>query len=202
VFIDELDAVGATPGKDISGEKDQPLNQLLVEMDSFSSADNIVVIAASNLLDPALLRPRALRPTDLRLAARPHRAPGGLPARALPRQAARRGRLELIARQTSGLTGADLANICNEAAIFAGRSRRDVILAQDFDAVLERGVAGMQSRRVIADEEKQVIASHEAGHDLSSEFLPVVERVHKISIVPRGARARLHAQLPEEDRYL
>jgi len=177
VFIDELDAVGATRGKNISGEKDQTLNQLLVEMDGFSSADNIVVISASNLLDKldsALLRPGRF---DRRI-------------------------FELIARQTSGLTGADLANICNQAAIFAGRNRRDVILAQDFDPALERVVAGMQSRRVIADEEKRVIAYHEAGHALCSELLPSVERVHKIAIVPRGRALGYTLNLPDEDRYL
>ncbi len=166
IFIDELDAVGATRGKDISGEKDQTLNQLLVEMDGFESADNIVVVAASNLLDkldPALLRPGRfdrqifVSPPDLagrqdilRVHSR-DKPLGGVD-------------LEMVARQTSGLAGADLANICNEAAIFAGRSLRDVVLMQDFEAALERVVAGMQSRRVINDHEKRVIAYHEAGH--------------------------------------
>jgi cell division protease FtsH len=94
--------------------------------------------------------------------------------------------LEMVARQTSGLAGADLANICKEAAIFAGRALRDMILMHDFQAALERVVAGMQSRRVINDHGKRVIAYHEAGHALCSELLPSVERVHKISIVPRG----------------
>ncbi len=204
IFIDELDAVGATRGKDISGEKDQTLNQLLVEMDGFSSADNIVVIAASNLLDkldPALLRPGRfdrqifVSPPDLngrQEILRVHSADkplGGVD-------------LEMIARQTSGLAGADLANICNEAAIFAGRSMRDVILMRDFEAALERVVAGMQSRRVINDHEKRVIAYHEAGHALCSELLPSVERVHKISIAPRGRALGYTLNLPEEDRYL
>jgi cell division protease FtsH len=202
IFIDELDAVGATRGKDISGEKDQTLNQLLVEMDGFASADVIVVIAASNLLeklDPALLgrfdRQIFVSPPDLtgrkdilRVHSR-DKPLGGVD-------------VELIARQTSGLTGADLANICNEAAIFAGRSRRDTILMSDFEAALERVVAGMQARRVINDHEKRVIAYHEAGHALCSELLPHVERVHKISIVPRGRALGYTLNLPEEDRYL
>ena len=110
--------------------------------------------------------------------------------------------LELMARQTSGLTGADLANICNEAAIFAGRKRRDVVLMEDFEAALERVVAGMQSRRVINDHEKRVVAYHEAGHALCSELLPSVEKVHRISIIPRGQALGYTLNLPEEDRYL
>ena len=89
--------------------------------------------------------------------------------------------LELIARQTSGLTGADLANICNEAAIFAGRDHRDHVVTRDFESALERVVAGMQSRRVITDHEKRVVAYHEAGHALCSELLPSVAKVHRIS---------------------
>ena len=107
-----------------------------------------------------------------------------------------------MARQTSGLTGADLANICNEAAIFAGRERRDSIQTADFQAALERVVAGMQSRRVITDHEKRVVAYHEAGHALCSELLPSVEKVHRISIVPRGQALGYTLNLPEEDRYL
>ena len=110
--------------------------------------------------------------------------------------------LELIARQTSGLTGADLANICNEAAIFAGREQRDFIMTKDFQAALERVIAGMQSRRVITEHEKKVVAYHEAGHALCSELLPSVEKVHRISIVPRGKALGYTLNLPEEDRYL
>ena len=131
IFIDELDAVGATRGNDISGEKDQTLNQLLVEMDGFAARDELVVIAASNLLDkldPALLRPGRfdrqifVSPPDLKGRERD-------PRRAHAQQAARTNvDLDMVARQTSGLTGADLANICNEAAIFAGRERRDELI--------------------------------------------------------------------------
>jgi cell division protease FtsH len=204
IFIDELDAVGATRGKDISGEKDQTLNQLLVEMDGFAGRDDLVVIAASNLLDKldqALLRPGRfdrqifVSPPDLRgreAILRVH-------VRAKPLHGVD---LELVARQTSGLTGADLANICNEAAIFAGRERRDVILPADFESALERVVAGMQSRRVLTDHEKRVVAYHEAGHALCSELLPSVEKVHKVSIVPRGRALGYTLNLPDEDRYL
>jgi cell division protease FtsH len=205
VFIDELDAVGATRGKDISGEKDQTLNQLLVELDGFGDRDEIVVIAASNLLeklDPALLRPGRfdrqifVTPPDLK----GRRAILGVHTRNKP--LAEGIDLELVARQTSGLTGADLANICNEAAIFAGRDHRETILTRDFQAALERVIAGMQSRRVITPHEKRVVAYHEAGHALCSELLPSVEKVHRVSIVPRGRALGYTLNLPEEDRYL
>ena len=204
VFIDELDAVGATRGYQFSGEKDQTLNQLLVELDGFQEREDIVVIGASNLLeklDPALLRPGRfdrqifVPPPDLKgreaiLAVHTR----GKPLRGVD--------LELIARQTSGLTGAELANICNEAAIFAGRRGRDVIEMEDFEAALERVVAGMESRRVMTDHEKRLVAYHEAGHALLSELLPGVDKVHKISIVPRGRALGYTLNLPEEDRYL
>jgi len=204
IFIDELDAVGATRGKDISGEKDQTLNQLLVEMDGFASADNIVVVAASNLLDkldPALLRPGRF---DRQIFVSPPDLPGRHDILRVHSRDKPLGGvdLEMVARQTSGLAGADLANICNEAAISAGRALRDVVLMQDFENALERVVAGMQSRRVINDHEKRVIAYHEAGHALCSELLPSVERAHKISIVPRGRALGYTLNLPEEDRYL
>jgi cell division protease FtsH len=205
VFIDELDAVGATRGKDISGEKDQTLNQLLVELDGFGSADNVVVIAASNLLeklDPALLRPgrfdRQILVTAPDLKGR--RAILDVHTQGKPLEPGID--LELIARQTSNLTGADLANICNEAAIFAGRDHRETIRTKDFQAALERVIAGMQSRRVITEHEKRVVAYHEAGHALCSELLPSVEKVHRISIIPRGRALGYTLNLPEEDRYL
>ena len=204
IFIDELDAVGATRGNDVSGEKDQTLNQLLVEMDGFANSDNVVVIAASNLLeklDPALLRPGRF---DRQIFVAPPDLVGRVEilkvhSRKMPLQNVN---LDTVARQTSGLTGAELANICNEAAIFAGRSHREVVLMSDFEGALERVVAGMQSRKVINDHEKRVVAYHEAGHALCSELLPSVEQVHKISIVPRGGALGYTLNLPEEDRYL
>jgi cell division protease FtsH len=205
VFIDELDAVGTKRGNDVSGEKDQTLNQLLVELDGFEGDDSVVVIAASNLLDkldPALLRPGRF---DRQIFV----SPPDLKGRKAILRVHTKGKpvvadcdFELIARQTSGLTGADLANICNEAAIFAGRDRRTSIETGDFQAALERVVAGMQSRRVITDHEKRVVAYHEAGHALCSELLPSVEKVHRISIIPRGKALGYALSLPEEDRYL
>ena len=205
VFIDELDAVGATRGNDISGEKDQTLNQLLVELDGFGEADNVVVIAASNLLeklDPALLRPGRF---DRQILVTPPDLKGRrsiLVVHTRGKPLADDVDMEAVARQTSGMTGADLANICNEAAIFAGRDHRDRLVTKDFQAALERVVAGMQSRRVITEHEKQVVAYHEAGHALCSELLASVEKVHRISIIPRGKALGYTLNLPEEDRYL
>jgi cell division protease FtsH len=205
IFIDELDAVGAHRGSDISGERDQTLNQLLVEMDGFDSRDNVIVMAASNMLeklDKALLRPGRfdrqvfVPPPDMRGRERIL----GVHTRSKP--LAQDVNMERVARHTAGLTGADLANLCNEAAILAGRSRRDFITQADFDNAFERVVAGLQSRKVITDHEKRVVAWHEAGHALVSELLPSVDKVQKVSIVPRGKALGYTLNLPQEDRYL
>ena len=205
VFIDELDAVGGHRGFDVSGERDQTLNQLLVEMDGFTARKEVVVIAASNLLeklDPALLRPGRF---DRQIFVSPPDVQGReriLADHSRNKPLAGDVNLGLLARQTSGLTGADLANICNEAAIFAARRRVDLLHMRDFDAALERVVAGVQSRKTMTDHEKRVVAYHEAGHALCSELLPSVDRVHRISIVPRGRALGYTLNLPEEDRYL
>ncbi len=205
VFIDELDAVGGHRGMDISGERDQTLNQLLVEMDGFTGRDDVVVIAASNLLeklDQALLRPGRF---DRQIFVSPPDVGGReriLRVHSRNKPLGADVDLKLLARQTAGLTGADLANICNEAAIFA--ARRDVrsVDMTDFDAALERVIAGMQSRRTLTDREKRIVAYHEGGHALCGELLPSVDRVHRISIVPRGRALGYTLNLPEEDRYL
>jgi cell division protease FtsH len=205
VFIDELDAVGGHRGMDISGERDQTLNQLLVEMDGFTGRDDVVVIAASNLLDkldPALLRPGRF---DRQIFVSPPDVSGReriLTVHSRNKPLATDVDIKLLARQTAGLTGADLANICNEAAIFAARRGANLVEMIDFDASLERVVAGMQSRRALTDHEKRVVAYHEAGHALCGELLPSVDRVHRISIVPRGRALGYTLNLPEEDRYL
>jgi cell division protease FtsH len=204
IFIDELDAVGGRRGMDISGEKDQTLNQLLVEMDGFATSGRVVVIAASNLLeklDTALLRPGRF---DRQVFVAPPDVKGrqgvlAVHTRDKPLQDVD---LALVAQQTSGLTGADLANICNEAAIFATRRGAPSITIADFDSALERVIAGVQSRRVLNDHEKRVVAFHEAGHALCGELLPSVDRVHRISIVPRGRALGYTLNLPAEDRYL
>jgi cell division protease FtsH len=205
IFIDELDAVGGRRGSDVSGEKDQTLNQLLVEMDGFGTSDDVVVIAASNLLeklDPALLRPGRfdrqifVAPPDVKGRA------GILEVHTRDKPLADGVDLGLVAKQTSGLTGADLQNICNEAAIRAARRGAGEITRADFDAGLERVMAGMQSRRKLNDHERRVVAFHEAGHALVGELLDSVDPVHKISIVPRGRALGYTLNLPDEDRYL
>ncbi|MGA2452053.1 MAG: AAA family ATPase [Solirubrobacteraceae bacterium] len=204
IFIDELDAVGGRRGMDISGEKDQTLNQLLVEMDGFSSSGRVVVIAASNLLDkldPALLRPGRF---DRQVFVVPPDVKGRLGILQVHTRDKPLENLDLgaVAQQTSGLTGADLANICNEAAIFATRRGATKIALKDFDSAIERVIAGVQSKRVLGEHEKKVVAFHEAGHALCGELLPSVDRVHRISIVPRGRALGYTLNLPAEDRYL
>jgi cell division protease FtsH len=177
IFIDEIDAVGGQRGADQNSEREQTLNQLLVEMDGFSSTGDLVVIAASNLLDkldPALLRPGRF---DRQVFVSPPDVAGreailGVHCRDKPLGAD--VDLALIARQTSG----------------------------DFDAAVERVVAGMQSRRALNEHERRVVAWHEAGHALCAELLPGAVRAHKISIVPRGKALGYTLNLPEEDRYL
>ncbi|MBJ7328506.1 MAG: AAA family ATPase [Solirubrobacteraceae bacterium] len=205
IFIDELDAVGGKRGNGSeNSEREQTLNQLLVEMDGFAATEDVVVMAASNLLDkldPALLRPGRfdrqvfVSPPDVAGRAeilRVHTT--GKPIHEVD--------LQTIAAQTSGLTGADLANLCNEAAIFCARRDGVAITQADFDLALERVIAGVQSKRVLQPSEKSVVAYHEAGHALCGEMLPSVDKVHKVSIVPRGKALGFVLNLPEEDRYL
>src|SRR5690349_483123 len=175
IFIDELDAVGAArSGHGFNREQDQTLNQLLVELDGFATAEQVVVMGASNRiqdLDPALLRPGRF---DRQLLV----APPDLAGREKILEVHTRGKplgpdvdLNAVARQTAGLAGADLANICNEAAIFAGRRNMDHIGQAEFEAAMERVVAGLQQRRVVSEKEKRILAYHEAGHALMSYLM-------------------------------
>src|SRR5204863_1376914 len=177
IFIDELDAVGAQRGSDISGERDQTLNQLLVEMDGFDSRDNVIVMAASNLLeklDKALLRPGRfdrqvfVPPPDMRGRERI------LEVHTRDKPLAQDVDLERVARHAAGLTGADLANLANEAAILAGRNRREFVAQNDFESAFVPVVAGLPSRKVIADHEKPGVAWPQAGHALVPEPPPAV----------------------------
>jgi cell division protease FtsH len=205
IFIDEIDAVGGVRGSDNNSEREQTLNQLLVEMDGFSTTGDLVVIAASNLLeklDAALLRPGRF---DRQVFVAPPDVGGReaiLKVHTRAKPLASDVDLALVARQTAGLTGADLANLANESAIFAVRARRDAITQADLEGALERVVAGMQSRRRLNEHERRVVAFHEAGHAICAELLPGVDRVHKVSIVPRGGALGYTLNLPEEDRYL
>jgi cell division protease FtsH len=204
IFIDELDAVGAVRGHDNNSEREQTLNQLLVEMDGFPDSDQIVVMAASNLLeklDPALLRPGRF---DRQVFVSPPDVNGRkeileVHTRNKP---LRDVDLDLVARQTSGLTGADLANLANEAAIRCARRRGHALCQDDFEQAIERVVAGVESSRALTDREKRIVAYHEAGHALCGELLPGVDRPHKVSIVPRGSALGFAMSLPDEDRYL
>jgi cell division protease FtsH len=204
IFIDELDAVGAVRGHDNNSEREQTLNQLLVEMDGFPDSDRIVVMAASNLLeklDPALLRPGRF---DRQVLVSPPDVSGrrsilDVHTRDKP---LRDVDLDLVARQTSGLTGADLANLANEAAIRCARRKGAALVQDDFDNALERVIAGVESSTVMTTHERRVVAWHEAGHALCGELLAGVDPPHKISIVPRGTALGFAMTLPEEDRYL
>jgi len=206
IFIDELDAVGtARAGGGFHREHDQTLNQLLVELDGFNARDEVVVMAASNRLqdlDPALLRPGRF---DRQVLVSPPDVAGreailGVHTRDKPLAAD--VDLGLIARQTSGLTGADLANLCNEAAILAGRSAAQYIRQADFDAAMERIVAGLQQRRVVSEKEKRILAYHEAGHAVMSHLVGELFPAQKATIVSRGQALGYTLNLPAEDRYL
>src|SRR5258708_9380716 len=167
VFIDELDAVGAQrTGHGFNREQDQTLNQLLVELDGFEGAEQVVVMGASNRiqdLDPALLRPGRF---DRQMLVAPPDLAGreailGVHTRGKPLAAD--VELSQVARQTSGLTGAELANICNEAAIFAGRRGVHYVTQEDFDAAIERVVAGLQQKKVLTEKERRSPALHQGG---------------------------------------
>jgi cell division protease FtsH len=204
VFIDELDAVGqARSGSSVNREQDQTLNQLLVELDGFGPRDQVVVMGASNRLqdlDPALLRPGRfdrqvlISPPDLK----GRRAILDVHTRGKPLGAD--VKLDGVARQTAGLTGADLQNICNEAAIAAGRHDRSELTHDDFDYALERVVAGLQQRRVVTDKEKRILAYHEGGHALVAHL--VGKQPEKATIIARGTALGYVLHLPEEERYL
>jgi cell division protease FtsH len=205
VFIDELDAVGARRGTDNNSEREQTLNQLLVEMDGFASSGRVVVMAASNLLeklDPALLRPGRF---DRQVFVSPPDVEGRkriLKVHTANKPLREDVDLQLVAQQTSGLSGAELANLCNEAAIFCVRRGGQAVSRQDFDGALERVVAGVQTNTTLNEHERRVVAYHEAGHALCRELLSTTERVHKISIVPRGSALGFVMNLPDEDSYL
>ena len=206
VFIDELDAVGTRrTGSGFNREHDQTLNQLLVELDGFRSPDRVVIVGASNRLedlDPALLRPGRF---DRQIIVAPPDLAGreailGVHTRGKPLAAD--VDLESIARQTAGLTGADLANISNEAAIFAGRAEQAEIHQRDFEAAMERVIAGLQQRRVVTEKEKRILAYHEGGHALMSHLVGSPQPVQKVTIVSRGRALGYTLNTPQEDRYL
>jgi cell division protease FtsH len=206
IFIDELDAVGtARSGHSLNREQDQTLNQLLVELDGFGGEDQVVVMGASNRLDqldPALLRPG--RFDRQVLVGQPDLGSREAILRVHTREKPLGPDVDLpmIARQTAGLTGADLSNIANEAAIFAGREDASYIGQAHFDAAMERIVAGLQKRRVVTEKEKRVLAFHEAGHALMSYLMGELMPLQKVSIVSRGDALGYAYYVPTEDRYV
>src|SRR6266568_2315388 len=206
VFIDELDAVGASrTGHGFNREQDQTLNQLLVELDGFEERDQVVVMGASNRLqdlDSALLRPgrfdRQVLIDAPDLAGREEI----LSVHTRGKPLAADVDLKLIARQTAGLTGAELENIANEAAIFAGREKQQFVHQEHFEAAMERVVAGLQKRRVVTEKEKRILAYHEGGHALMSHLVGDLIPVQKVTIISRGQALGYTLNLPSEERYL
>ncbi|MBI2401249.1 MAG: ATP-dependent metallopeptidase FtsH/Yme1/Tma family protein [Gemmatimonadetes bacterium] len=208
IFIDEIDAVGRHRGAGLGGghdEREQTLNQLLVEMDGFESNEGVILIAATNrpdVLDPALLRPGRfdrqivvdmpdVRGREMILKVHVRRIPLGDDAR-----------LEVIARATPGLAGADLANIVNEAALLAARRNKMRVDMEDFEDAKDKVMLGVERKSlVLSEEERRLTAYHEAGHALVSLRVPGLDPVHKVSIVPRGRALGLTFSLPEEDRH-
>ena len=209
VFVDEIDAVGRQRGAGLGGghdEREQTLNQLLVEMDGFETNTHVIVIAATNrpdVLDPALLRPgRFDRHVMLdRPDIRGRRAILEVHARNKPLEPG--VELDVLAKQTPGFSGADLSNLINEAAILAARANRKVITMGDLEEAIARVIAGPERKsRMISEKEKATIAFHEMGHALVMKTLENTDPVHKISIVSRGMALGWTLSLPTEDRYL
>ncbi len=211
IFIDELDALGKVRSvSPVSGgheEREQTLNQLLAEMDGFDTQKGVIILAATNrpeILDPALLRPGRFdrhilvdRP-DIRGREEI------LQVHCQRIRLAAEVDLKLLAARTPGFVGADLANVVNEAALLAARQDKEAVEMRDFEEAINRVVAGLQKkRRVMSRQELEIIAYHESGHALVAESLPHVDRVHRISIIPRGIAALGYTlQLPTQDRYL
>jgi len=208
LFIDEIDAVGRQRGAGLGGghdEREQTLNQLLVEMDGFSANEGIIVIAATNrpdILDPALLRPGRF---DRHVTVD---RPDVVGRQAIINVHAKDKPLEseidiaVLARRTPGFTGADIANMMNEAALLAARRGKKLIGMEELEDAVERVIAGPEKKsRVISDQEKQLVAYHEAGHAVVGAMLPNTDPVHKISIIPRGRAGGYTLLLPTEDRY-
>jgi len=208
VFVDEIDAVGRQRGAGLGGgndEREQTLNQLLVEMDGFEANGQVILIAATNrpdVLDPALLRPgRFDRQISVDRPDLKGRA-AILAVHAKNKPVAKDVDLESYAKRTPGFTGADLANVLNEAALLAARQERKTIKNTDLDEAIDRVVAGPQKvSRLMTEEERRITAYHEGGHALVAHALPHTDPVHKVTIMPRGRALGYTMVLPDEDRY-
>ncbi|MGI6295046.1 MAG: ATP-dependent zinc metalloprotease FtsH [Armatimonadota bacterium] len=209
IFIDEIDAVGRQRGAGLGGghdEREQTLNQLLVEMDGFDPNSGVILIAATNrpdVLDPALLRPGRF---DRRVVVDNPDARGReeiLKIHLRGKPLADGVNVESLARRTPGFSGADLANLVNEAALLAARSDQTKIFMADFENSIDRVIAGPERKsRLISEKEKEMVAYHEVGHAIVAELLPNDDPVHKVSILPRGMALGYTMQLPTVDKYL
>jgi cell division protease FtsH len=210
IFIDEMDAVGRHRGAGLGGghdEREQTLNQLLVELDGFDESTGIILIAATNrpdILDPALLRPGRF---DRHIVVDRPDVKGReeiLAVHVRNKKIADDVDLGVVARRTPGFVGADLANLVNEAALLAARAGKSLITMAEFEEGIDRVIAGPERKsRLVSDKERRIIAFHETGHALVAKYLPNCDPVHKISIIPRGHMALGYTlQLPDEDRFL
>jgi cell division protease FtsH len=209
IFMDEIDAVGRHRGAGLGGghdEREQTLNQLLVEMDGFDIKDNVILIAATNrpdILDPALLRPGRF---DRQIVVDRPDVRGRhaiLQVHAKGKPLAKDVDLEVLARRTPGFTGADLANLINEAALLSARHGKKEIDMVELEESIDRVMAGPERKtKLISDEEKRVIAYHESGHALVGHVLPNTDPIHKISIIPRGQALGYTLSLPTDDKFL
>jgi cell division protease FtsH len=207
VFIDELDAVGRRRGAGVgtvNDEREQTLNQLLVEMDGFDVNHEIIILAATNrpdVLDPALLRPgRFDRQVNVALPDRKGRE-GILQIHSRKLNLASDVDLQLLARSTTGLSGADLANLCNEAALVAASKNHDRVEMHDFEEAIDRIILGEVRPLILEEEDRRIVAYHESGHALVAWLTPNTDPVHKVTIVPHGRALGVTEQMPEEDRY-
>ncbi|GAB6992575.1 ATP-dependent zinc metalloprotease FtsH [Paenibacillus pini] len=209
IFIDEIDAVGRQRGAGLGGghdEREQTLNQLLVEMDGFGGNEGIIIVAATNradILDPALLRPGRF---DRQITVDRPDVKGReavLKVHARNKPLTTDVRLDIIAKRTTGFTGADLENLLNEAALLAARRNRKDISMKEVDEAIDRVIVGTEKRsRVISDREKRIVAYHEAGHTIVGYFLEHADEVHKVTIIPRGRAGGYVIMMPKEDRML
>lgn len=207
VFIDEIDAVGRQRGAGLGGghdEREQTLNQLLVEMDGFSTSEGIIVMASTNrpdILDPALLRPGRFDRHILIDRPDVKGREAILKVHVKDKPLADNVNLEILAKRTPGFTGADLANMVNEAALLTARRDKTKIGMEEMEESIERVLAGPEKKtRVISEKEKRLVAYHEAGHAIVAYNLPHTDKLHKISIIPRGRAGGYTLLLPEEDR--
>ncbi len=207
IFVDEIDAVGRQRGAGLGGgndEREQTLNQLLVEMDGFDENSSLIVIAATNrpdVLDPALLRPgRFDRQVTVGLPDRPGRE-AILRIHTRPLRLGTDVDLDLLARKTPGFSGADLANLANEAALYAARRHGTEVWMQDFEEAMDKIVLGTRQATVMGAEERRVVAYHESGHALVARLTPGADPVNKVTIIPHGRALGVTEQLPDEDRH-